>query len=248
VVIELASTERHQRIQAEENKLVQNQISSALMRGLAHEVKNPLGGIRGAAQLLERELSTPEQREFTQIIIHEVDRLLKLGDRMLGPRGQLTAAEFNIHEVLEHVRQVVAIEAPPSVAIHRDYDPSLPEVFADRDLLVQALLNLVRNAVQAVRERGGNVTLRSRAQRKFTIGTVLHRLVLRLEVIDDGPGVPAEIADSIFFPMVSGRDEGSGLGLPIAQSLINRHGGLIDFASVPGNTVFTVWLPIRSAQ
>jgi len=248
VVIELASTESHQRIQAEENKLVQNQISSALMRGLAHEVKNPLGGIRGAAQLLERELSTPEQREFTQIIIHEVDRLRKLVDRMLGPRGQLTAAEFNIHEVLEHVRQVVAIEAPPGVAIHRDYDPSLPEVFADRDLLVQALLNLVRNAVQAVRERGGNVTLRSRAQRKFTIGTVLHRLVLRLEVIDDGPGVPAEIAGSIFFPMVSGRDEGSGLGLPIAQSLINRHGGLIDFASVPGNTVFTVWLPIRSAQ
>ncbi|NDH54948.1 MAG: PAS domain-containing protein [Betaproteobacteria bacterium] len=248
VIIELVSTERHQRIQAEENKLVQNQISSALMRGLAHEVKNPLGGIRGAAQLLERELGTPQHREYTQIIIHEVDRLRKLVDRMLGPRGQLSATEFNIHEVLEHVRQVVAIESPPSVVIHRDYDPSLPDVFADRDLLVQALLNLVRNAVQAVRERGGNVTLRSRAQRKFTIGTVLHRLVLRLEVIDDGPGVPAEIADSIFFPMVSGRDEGSGLGLPIAQSLINRHGGLIDFASVPGNTVFTVWLPIRSAQ
>ncbi len=246
LVLEVASTERQQRIQAEENKLLQNQISTALMRGLAHEVKNPLGGIRGAAQLLERELSDPQHHEYTQIIIGEADRLRKLVDRMLGPRGQLTPSTFNIHEVLEHVRHVVAIEASPEVSIHRDYDPSLPEVVADRDLLVQAFLNLVRNAVQAVKPRRGNVTIRSRAQRKFTIGSTLHRLVLRLEIIDDGPGVASDIADSIFFPMVSGRAEGSGLGLPIAQSLINRHGGLIDFSSVPGDTVFTVWLPIRN--
>ncbi len=246
LILEIASTERQQRIQAEENKLLQNQISTTLMQGLAHEVKNPLGGIRGAAQLLERELDDPQLREFTQIIIGEADRLRKLVDRMLGPRGVLVPTTFNLHEVLEHVRQVVAIEAPPEVNILRDYDPSLPDVHADRDLLVQAFLNLMRNAVQVVKGRGGNVTLRSRAQRKFTIGSTLHRLVLRVDIIDDGPGVAPELTDSIFFPMVSGRADGSGLGLPIAQSLVNRHGGLIDFTSTPGHTVFTVWLPIRN--
>jgi|LNFM01.1.fsa_nt_gb two-component system nitrogen regulation sensor histidine kinase GlnL len=245
-VLELTSTERQQRIQAEENKLIQNQISTALMQGLAHEVKNPLGGIRGAAQLLERELSDPQHREYTQIIIGEADRLRKLVDRMLGPRGQLHPTVFNIHEVLEHVRQVVEIEANRRVTIHRDYDPSLPDLQADRDLLIQAFLNLVRNSVQALGGHGGNITLRTRAQRKFTIGSVLHKLVIRAEVVDDGPGVAPELADSIFFPMVSGRAEGSGLGLPIAQSLVNRQGGLIDFTSTPGNTVFTVWLPIRN--
>lgn len=247
VVLELTSTERQQRIQAEENKLIQNQISTALMQGLAHEVKNPLGGIRGAAQLLERELTDPQQREYTQIIIGEADRLRKLVDRMLGPRGVLHPTEFNVHEVLEHVRQVVEIEAGRRIAIHRDYDPSLPDLQADRDLLIQAFLNLVRNSVQALGEKGGNITLRTRAQRKFTIGSRLHRLVIRVEVCDDGPGVDPALADSIFFPMVSGRAEGSGLGLPIAQSLVNRQGGLIDYTSAPGNTVFTVWLPIRNA-
>ena len=246
VVLELTSTERQQRIQAEENKLIQNQISTALLRGLAHEVKNPLGGIRGAAQLLERELTEPHQREYTQIIIGEADRLRKLVDRMLGPRGQLHPSEFSVHEVLEHVRQVVEIETGRYITIHRDYDPSLPDLQADRDLLIQAFLNLMRNSVQALGEKGGNITLRTRAQRKFTIGNALHRLVIRVEVCDDGPGVDPALADSIFFPMVSGRADGSGLGLPIAQSLVNRQGGLIDFTSAPGNTVFTVWLPIRN--
>jgi two-component system, NtrC family, nitrogen regulation sensor histidine kinase GlnL len=245
-IVELASTERQQRIQAEENKLIQNQISTALMQGLAHEVKNPLGGIRGAAQLLERELGDAQHREYTQIIIGEADRLRKLVDRMLGPRGQLLPSIFNIHEVLEHVRQVVEIEAGRSIVIHRDYDPSLPDLQADRDQLIQAFLNLVRNAVQSLKDKGGNVMLRTRAQRKFMIGSVLHRLVIRVDIIDDGPGVNPELADSIFFPMVSGRAEGSGLGLPIAQSLVNRQGGLIDFVSAPGSTVFTVWLPIRN--
>jgi two-component system nitrogen regulation sensor histidine kinase GlnL len=216
------------------------------MRGLAHEVKNPLGGIRGAAQLLERELGEAHQREYTQIIIGEADRLRKLVDRMLGPRGQQTLSLFNVHEVLEHVRQVVEIEAGQAVTIHRDYDPSLPDLEADRDQLIQALLNVVRNAAQAASGRGGNVTLRTRAQRKFTIGPVMRRLVIRIDIIDDGPGVDPALADSIFFPMVSGRAEGSGLGLPIAQSLVNRQGGLIDFTSTPGNTVFTIWLPLRN--
>jgi two-component system nitrogen regulation sensor histidine kinase GlnL len=246
LVLEIASVERHQRIQAEEAKLLQNHITTALMRGLAHEVKNPLGGIRGAAQLLERELGDPRHTEYTQIIIGEADRLRKLVDRMLGPRGELNRCLFNIHEVLEHVRQVVEIERDRRVVIERDYDPSLPEIYADRDLLIQAFLNLVRNAVQAMNGHGGTIVLRTRAQRKFTIGTTLHRLVIRADIIDDGPGVDPQIADSIFFPMVSGRAEGSGLGLPIAQSLVNRQGGLIGFNSEPGNTVFTVWLPIRN--
>jgi len=246
VVLELVSNERQQRIQAEENLLLQNQISTALMRGLAHEVKNPLGGIRGAAQLLERELPNERQREYTQIIIGEADRLRKLVDRMLGPRLMLQQAECNIHEILEHVRQVVAIEAPPHVTIHRDYDPSLPTLFADRDQLVQAFLNLLRNAVQALNGKGGNITLRTRALRQHTIGNELHRLALRIDVQDDGPGVPPELADSIFFPMVSGRAEGSGLGLPIAQSLVQRQGGVIEFSSIPGQTVFTVLLPVRT--
>jgi two-component system nitrogen regulation sensor histidine kinase GlnL len=246
LVLEIASVERHQRIQAEEAMLLQNHITTALMRGLAHEVKNPLGGIRGAAQLLERELDDPRHTEYTQIIIGEADRLRKLVDRMLGPRGELNRCSFNIHEVLEHVRQVVEIERDRRVVIERDYDPSLPEIYADRDLLIQAFLNLVRNAVQAMNGHGGTIVLRTRAQRKFTIGTTLHRLVIRTDIIDDGPGVDPQIADSIFYPMVSGRAEGSGLGLPIAQSLVNRQGGLIGFTSEPGNTVFTVWLPIRN--
>ncbi len=246
VVLELSSNERQHRIQAEENRQLQSQISTALMRGLAHEVKNPLGGIRGAAQLLERELPDPRQREYTQIIIGEVDRLRKLVDRMLGPRTQLQPTLCNIHEILEHVRQVVEIEASPKVRIRRDYDPSLPPLMADRDLLVQAYLNLLRNAVQALNGHGGNITLRTRVQRQYTIGTELHRLVIKTEITDDGPGIPSEIAESVFFPMVSGRAEGSGLGLPIAQSLVQRHGGLIEFTSVPGNTVFTVWLPVRN--
>lgn len=245
-IIEITSTERHQRIQADENMLLQNQITTALMRGLAHEVKNPLGGIRGAAQLLERELSDRRHTEYTQIIIGEADRLRKLVDRMLGPRGEQHRCELNVHEVLEHVRQVVEIERNNRVSIQRDYDPSLPAIYADRDQLVQAFMNLVRNSVQAINGRGGTITLRTRAQRQVTIGSQMHRLVLRADVIDNGPGVDPQIADSIFLPMVSGRAEGSGLGLPIAQSLVNRQGGLIGFTSEPGNTVFTVWLPLRN--
>lgn len=246
LVLELGSNERQQRIQAEENRVLQNQISTALMRGLAHEVKNPLGGIRGAAQLLERELPHERQREYTQIIIGEADRLRKLVDRMLGPRTQQQPAPCNIHEILEHVRQVVEIESSNRVTVHRDYDPSLPDLVGERDLLVQAFLNLVRNAAQALNGRGGNITLRTRAQRQTTIGSELHRLVLKTEIQDDGPGVDPSIADSVFFPMVSGRADGSGLGLPIAQSLVQKHGGLIEFHSEPGNTVFTVWLPVRN--
>jgi two-component system nitrogen regulation sensor histidine kinase GlnL len=167
---------------------------------------------------------------------------------MLGPRGESNKRHLNIHDVLEHVRQVVAAERGGAVEIVRDYDPSLPEIIADRDQLVQAFLNLVRNAVQAIEGQGGTVTLRTRVQRKFTIGTTLHKLVIRTQIIDNGPGVDPTLAASIFFPLVSGRADGSGLGLPIAQSLVHRQGGLIGFESEPGHTEFSVWLPVGESS
>jgi len=244
LLVELNNIDRHQLIRTEESMQVQTSITSALIRGLAHEVKNPLGGIRGAAQLLERELDDSALHEYTQVIIEEADRLRKLVDRMLGPREESVRTEVNVHSVLERVRQITAAEAVADVHIERDYDPSCPTVFVDHDQLVQACLNVVRNAIQAVSEKGGTVTLRTRVERMFTIGTETHRLVVRIEVIDDGPGIARDLRNSIFFPMVSGRPNGSGLGLPLAQTLIRRQGGLIGFTSEPGHTNFTIWLPV----
>jgi two-component system nitrogen regulation sensor histidine kinase GlnL len=244
-VVELASVERHQRIQLEENMLLQNQMTNELMRGIAHEVKNPLGGIRGAAQLLERELEDKRQAEYTQIIIGEADRLHSLVDAMIGSQTLLEKRNVNIHEVLERVTRLVEAEHTGTVHLERDYDPSLPEIEGDPDQLIQAFLNLVRNAVRAVQQSDATITIRSRAQRKFTIRDHVHRSVIRIDVIDTGPGVAPEIADRIFFPMVTGHADGTGLGLPLAQSIINRQGGLIGFTSEPGNTIFSTWLPIE---
>ena len=247
VLVELNRIDRHQSIQAEETMQVQSSVTAALIRGLAHEVKNPLGGIRGAAQLLERELADEALKEYTHVIIEESDRLRKLVDRMLGPREQAVKTEVNIHSVLERVRQVTVAEARGDIAIVRDYDPSVPPLYADNDQLVQALLNIVRNAVQALGTAGGTIEIKTRIERMFTIGTITHRLVAKVEISDDGPGIPPEIRHSIFFPMVSGRANGSGLGLPLAQTLVARQGGIISFASEPGQTVFTVWLPLAES-
>jgi len=244
VLLEMCNAGRDQRIHLDGDMRRRNQVSSVLLQGLAHEIKNPLGGIRGAAQLLERELADRKLAEYTQIIIGEADRLRALVERMLGPRGEAIKRPLNIHDVLEHVRQVVEAEQAEAITITRDYDPSLPEIHADRDQLVQAFLNLVRNAVEAVAATAGHVTLRTRIQRKFTLGASLHRLVVRAQVIDDGPGVDPELANSIFFPLVSSRADGSGLGLSIAQTLVHRQGGLIGFESEPGHTEFSVWLPV----
>ena len=244
VVVEIIDADRHPRVRLEGNLLMQNEVSSTLLRGLAHEIKNPLGGIRGAAQLLERELEDRKQEEYTQIIIGEADRLRMLVDRMLGPFGEPKKIPLNIHDVLEHVRQLVEAERECSVLCKRDYDPSLPALYADRDQLIQAFLNLVRNAMQAVNNGTGRITLHTRVERQFTIRSTLHRLVVLAQIIDSGPGVDPEIASSIFFPLVSGRSGGSGLGLPIAQSLVHRQGGLISFESEPGRTEFSVWLPV----
>ena len=214
-----------------------------IIRQLAHEIKNPLGGLRGAAQLLERRLASPELKEYTGVIIREADRLAGLVDSLLGPGGRLTKAEVNIHEILEHVAQLVLAESG-GITLQRDYDPGLPTLMLDRDQMIQAVLNLARNAVAAT---GGNGTVRlgTRALTNFTIGETRHRVVAEIEVEDDGPGVPDELRDSVFYPLVTGRPGGTGLGLPLAQELANRHGGLIEFTSRPGRTVFHLRLPLN---
>ena len=247
LIVELLPVDRQLRISREEQLLQQQSAARALLRGLAHEVKNPLGGLRGAAQLLENELEDEELREYTQIIIGEADRLQNLVDRMLGPNSLPRIASVNLHEVLEHVRQLVSVEAPLGVSIISDYDPSIPDIQGDRDQLVQVVLNIVRNAVQALGQQG-EIRLRSRVQRQFTIGQTRHKLVASIEISDNGPGIPEDLKEKIFFPMVSGKDQGSGLGLSIAQSLINQHGGLIEVESRPGQTKFTILLPVETKR
>lgn len=244
VLLEFIHLDRHLRISREHQLLTQNRAIRELIRGLAHEIKNPLGGLRGAAQLLERELDKAELREYTQVIISEADRLQTLVNGLLGPTGRPQRQRLNVHEVLERVRQLVQAEAPAGVEIVRDYDPSIPPLIGEPDALIQATLNIVRNALQAVGHQG-RITLRTRTQRQFTIGDTTHKLVARIEIIDNGPGIAPDVMDQIFFPMVTTRPEGSGLGLPIAQTLVNRNGGLIECASEPGETVFTIWLPLE---
>ncbi len=244
VVFECINVDRNRRITREEDIMARHQATSALIKGMAHEIKNPLGGLRGAAQLLERELENEDLKEYTGIIISEADRLRKLIDRILGPSDAQQLARVNIHEVLEHIRSLVEAETSDKIVLQRDYDPSLPDMLADRDQLVQALLNIVRNAAQSLRDEG-SITLKTRAERQFTIGTHRHKLVIRVDIIDNGPGIPEELQETIFYPMVTGRAEGTGLGLSIAQTLIHRHQGFIDFESSPGHTVFSVWIPLE---
>lgn len=244
LLIELSQIDRILRIAREEQLINQHQANREVIRGMAHEIKNPLGGIRGAAQLLERELPSEEQKEFTQIIISEVDRLQGLINRMLGPNRLPQKDDLNIHEVIEHVIRLVEVETQGDLEFVKDYDPSIPNIWVDRGQLIQAVLNIVRNAWEAI-GKGGRITLRTRALRRFTIGYTTHRLVLSIDIIDNGPGIPAELKEQIFYPMVTGRSEGTGLGLPIAQALINQHGGLIECQSRPGQTQFTIYLPLE---
>jgi two-component system nitrogen regulation sensor histidine kinase GlnL len=246
VIVEIHPIDRVLRINREEGLIASQESARALMRGLAHEIKNPLGGLRGAAQLLARELPDPALEEYTRIIIAESDRLRNLVDRMLGPHQQPQMAQLNVHEILEHARALLQVEVAGEVEFTRDYDPSLPDLTGDRSQLIQAVLNIVRNAVEATAhlETGRRVDIRTRAQRQFTIGTRRHRLVCRIDVIDNGPGIAEALRDSLFVPMVSGRSQGSGLGLAISQSIISRHRGLIEFRSEPGRTEFTIYLPM----
>lgn len=247
LLVELTQVDRLMRLARDENLLDRQAANRAVMRGLAHEIKNPLGGLRGAAQLLERELPDQALKEYTGIIIHEADRLRNLVDRMIGPHQPLKQHPLNIHEVLEHVRKLVLVETPVGLTIETNYDPSLPELVGDADQLTQAVLNIVRNSVQAMEGRG-RIVLRTRIERSFTIGHKRHRLVLRVDIEDDGPGIPAELQEHVFYPMVTGRAEGTGLGLSIAQDISHRHGGLIEFTSRPHQTVFTLYVPLENGH
>jgi two-component system nitrogen regulation sensor histidine kinase GlnL len=246
LLVELQGVDRLLKISRDENLLHAQETTRAVIRGLAHEIKNPLGGVRGAAQLLARELPDEHLAEYTRVIIREADRLRDLVDRLLGPNKKLELQQLNIHEILEHVRNLIVAETDNRATITRDYDPSLPELPGDRAQLIQAVLNIMRNALQAAETPDAcKITLRSRSQRQFTIGTKRHRLVCKIDIIDNGPGVPEDMLHAIFAPMVTGRADGTGLGLSIAQSVINRHGGLVECESHPGHTRFTIYLPME---
>ena len=244
LLLEFRELDQRWRADREQRLLESAKANRELVRNLAHEIKNPLGGIRGAAQLLESELESPAMREYTRVIVKEADRLQVLVDRLLAPhRSPRIVGDVNIHEVCERVRSVVLAEHPQGLEIVRDYDASIPEFRGDKEQLIQVLLNLVRNAAQAMQGRG-RIQLRTRVARQVTIARHRWRLALDLHVIDDGPGVPEEIGERIFFPLVSGRDGGSGLGLTLAQTFVQQHGGMIECESKPGRTDFRILLPL----
>lgn len=249
VIVELLPLEQQARQEREERLIDQAQANKELIRNLAHEIKNPLGGIRGAAQLLQMELETRELIEYTQVIIHEADRLQSLVDRLLAPhRRPHVVGDVNIHEVCERVRSLILAEFPKGLKVVRDYDTSIPEFRGDREQLIQAVLNIAHNAAQALSERiaagDARIVFRTRVGRQVTFGKQRYRLALELHVIDNGPGVPDSIKDRIFFPLVSGRDGGSGLGLTLAQTFVQQHHGLIECESVPGETDFKLLIPL----
>ncbi len=246
LVLEINTVDRPLRIARDEAMLAQQEHARSLLRGLAHEIKNPLGGLRGAAQLLARQLPDDELSEYTTIIIREADRLQSLIDRMLGPTTRPKRDPVNLHEVLEHVRKIAIAGAPESVQIRFDYDPSIPECLTDKDRLTQVFLNIVGNALEAL-AGAGRIVFKSRIVSNFTIGRTRHPLLASIQIIDDGPGIPESLIDQIFFPMVSGTNHGTGLGLSIAQTTMNQLGGLIECISEPGNTTFTVLIPLEIA-
>ena len=249
VIVELLPVEQKTRQEREERLLEQAQVNKELIRNLAHEIKNPLGGIRGAAQLLEMELQSKELAEYTQVIIHEADRLQTLVDRLLAPhRRARVVGDVNIHEVCERVRSLILAEFPRGLAVVRDYDISIPEFRGDKEQLIQVVLNIAHNAAQALAERRGQgdaeIVLRTRIQRQVTFGKQRYRLALELHVMDNGPGIPDSIKDRIFYPLVSGREGGSGLGLTLAQTFVQQHHGLIECQSQPGCTDFKILIPL----
>ncbi|MCC6213062.1 MAG: PAS domain-containing protein [Burkholderiales bacterium] len=249
LLAELRPIQEQLRQEREERLHDQQEATRELLRNLAHEIKNPLGGLRGSAQLLERELDRADLKEYTQVIIKEADRLQVLLDRLLTPRRAGRLAPVNIHEVLERVRSLVEAEFPRGVSVVRNYDPSVPDLKGDIEQLIQAVLNVVRNAAQALLSAahggsGGTIVLRTRSLRQVTLARQRHKLALELQVMDDGPGVPEDIRDRIFNPLVSGREGGSGIGLTLVQTYVQNHGGVVEFDSRPGKTVFTLLLPL----
>lgn len=248
LIIEFQPISQQLAANREEQQIQQQEANRELIRNLAHEIKNPLGGIRGAAQLLEHELSdsgkSAELREYTQVIIKESDRLQDLMQRLLTPQRAMQPDTVNIHEILERVRSLMTAEYPGTLNVLRDYDTSLPELFGDREQLIQSMLNIARNAAQAMHGQG-EIRFRTRALRRVTLARRNHRVALEVQIIDNGPGIPEDIRERMFYPLVSGREDGSGLGLTIAQNFIQHHQGTIECNSRPGHTCFTIRLPFN---
>jgi two-component system nitrogen regulation sensor histidine kinase GlnL len=247
MLLEFRHIDKQLKIAREERLLDEGQATRELIRNLAHEIKNPLGGIRGAAQLLDRELERPSLHEYTQVIMNEADRLQSLMDRLLTPHRLPQLGELSPHEVLERVRSLIQAEYPQGITVRRDYDVSLPRIRGDREQLIQAVLNIARNAAQAIAGAGraGEILLRTRVMRQVMLARRRCRHAVQLEIIDNGPGIPAELQERVFHPLVSGRAGGSGLGLTLAQAFINQHRGTVSFESVPGSTNFTILLPVE---
>lgn len=243
LVLELADASRRLQIDRDKALLAQLEASRSMVRQLAHELRNPLGGIRGAAQLLERQLDSPAQKDYTALIMREADRLADLAGALLGPARAPQLEACNIHELLEHVRSLVLAEGVSGVEVERDYDPSLPSLQLDADLVVQAMLNLVRNALHAVGEQG-RIVFRTRVLSADAVVRPHGRPMASIEIEDNGPGVPEALRETLFYPLVTGRPGGSGLGLAVAQDLVSRNAGLIEYSSRPGRTVFRMLFPI----
>lgn len=247
LVLEFRHIEQQIKIAREERMHDQSQANRELIRNLAHEIKNPLGGIRGAAQLLDHELERPALHEYTQVIMKEADRLQSLMDRLLTPHRLPQPAPLNIHEVLERVRSLILAEFPTGILIKRDYDTSAPLVKGDKEQLIQIVLNIVRNAAQAMKGQG-RLILTTRIARQVTLARKRYKHALIVQINDTGPGIPEDMREKIFYPLVSGREGGSGLGLTLAQTFVTQHGGTITFESQPGNTTFTLQLPIQNSE
>lgn len=245
LLVELAQLDYQRRVDREESLHTQQQV----VRGLAHEIKNPLGGLRGAAQLLERQLDSDDLKEYTRVIINEADRLQSLMARMLGPYQQSEKHYLNIHQVLQRVRQLVDVdvEVDERLKFVADYDPSIPEIYADFDQLIQIFLNIVRNAVEAM-EGAGVIHLRTRVQRNLTIEKRFYKLGVQIDVEDNGPGIPKQLQDSLFYPLVTGRADGTGLGLYLVQNLVQRNAGSVSCSTHAGQTVFSIVFPVELSR
>ncbi|WP_237260830.1 nitrogen regulation protein NR(II) [Thiomicrorhabdus immobilis] len=248
-LVEIYNTERHHRIVEEDERWHQYEAGNLLVKTLAHEVKNPLAGILGATQLLQKRFGTEDKESaFLDIISKEVTRLKNLVNRMLGPEKTANKEAHNVHELIRYVLQVIEGEKPENVYVKLDYDPSIPDIYMDFDAMVQALLNLIQNGLQAMEKTGGFLTIKTRVEHKFTLGAKTYPLVATISIKDEGEGIPSSVFDSIFYPMVTSKKEGTGLGLPVAQNVLRQHDGLIVAESEPGNTVFTVYLPLKQKE
>ncbi|MDG1905623.1 MAG: nitrogen regulation protein NR(II) [Arenicella sp.] len=249
VLIEINSISRISRFMREKNQVERQQSFRLMMRGLAHEIKNPLGGIRGAAQLLDREITDPSRRQLTGILIKEADRLTRLVDRVMGSREQLKPCLLNIHEVLEHVIRLVSVKSDSELTIHRNYDPALPEINVDREQMIQATLNIVGNAIEAQQGRDQIVIgINTEFDRFVTINRETYRQALNIKIWDEGTGVVSELQDILFDPLITSRPEGTGLGLSITQEIVQRHKGLVQLEEYEGKTCFTISLPYLSTK